>query len=742
MNLRLLGAVLLVAGSVSGRAQQVELKEIPAGQAQQVLGLAPMLGRLSIDVAVTDPAGNAVTGLGAKNFTLLDNGNPARLVTFDASDGGTASWVSVILVLDDADLPREYLPDAEAAIDRYLHANGGHLPHPVTIYRITSRSLYATGPWVDGNVAADELSEGTHMRDVWRKQQTNIAHVPGGPPMEVEAGSAPGLPTGTAKDSSIPVAMKALGAIAIEQRRLRGRKLLFWIGPGWPVDREDGPGLFEAITEFSTRLREARIEISIANQWLSAHGNSVLGKSELAEAAKGVTGAKDAHFKNQALQVLAVQTGGGMLTTLNGMGAKTRGNPIPALIEKHVKEASASYRLTFDPPDTGVLDEYHELKVEVDRPGLAAHTTTGYYDEPVFYDHRDPSTELLSVEQLEQRLAEKSSDRKLADELSGLELTERMSTPRLERWLKMMPGTRSREALTALADRSAFLDPPASELANKPAPDDAEQREIVSAAATYLEQELPRLPNFYATRTTVQFGEPLPKPGQTWKTAQPDRRIYMERTENAHVYFEDGKEQVNNEKVKAKAAPMEDLLKTTGTFGPILGLVLKSAVAPGSTMTWSHWENGASGPVAVFKYSAPDVWLYGVGFCCLAVDGGMLPYNRTASFHGEIAIDPDTGHIVRITVQAYLEERLPLKESDVVVEYGPVTMGGKSYFCPVRSISMARDRRLWQMNEWGMKFRLYGPYKSILNDVTFDRYHLFRSNMTILPGFTPVGENP
>jgi hypothetical protein len=31
----------------------------------------------------------------------------------------------------------------------------------------------------------------------------------------------------------------------------------------------------------------------------------------------------------------------------------------------------------------------------------------------------------------------------------------------------------------------------------------------------------------------------------------------------------------------------------------------------------------------------------------------------------------------------------------------------------------------------------YGPYASMLNDITFDRYHVFRSESRMLPGFTP-----
>ena len=265
---------------------------------------------------------------------------------------------------------------------------------------------------------------------------------------------------------------------------------------------------------------------------------------------------------------------------------------------------------------------------------------------------------------------------------------------------------------------------------------------MLTRVADYLAREVPRLPNFYAERTTVQFGEPHPEQGQTWKTAQPDRKLYYERTTTDHIYFEEGKETTDRQKLKVKEGTQQDLLETTGTFGPILVLVLKAAASPGGMLTWSRWEKGSAGPVAVFHYvSSPNMRDYEVGFCCLAVDEVNIPFRRRVTFRGEIAIDPPTGHILRLTVKADLEPRLPLKNSSIMVEYGPVVMGGQTYFCPLRSVSISRARLVWEIEEWDMRFKIYGPFKTILNDVTFSGYHLFRAQTTILPGFVPVPQS-
>ena len=713
----------------------------PESDAAALSAIDPSQGRVRLDVTVTDAQGRAATGLTQADFKLLDQGQAMPLVSFAASgsEGPTAGDppVSVILVLDEADLPAANRPEAQSDLEEFLRADGGKLARPVTVYRVTSDKLFAAGPSRDGNALADQIASGMGLRKVWKEPGTRIEH---GPTGELELVENRGAGVVTFQPPSFPDSLKCLGAITIEQRRLPGRKLLFWIGPGWRVDAKE-KNLLQSITEFSTRLREARIELSVANRWLRREaGKSMLSDAEIRRYADGIH-LEQTPYYNLALQVLAERTGGGTLTSSDDHGSAARpgADNIARLISEHIGQASDYYHLTFDPPETGVVDEYHAIRVEVTRAGLAAHTIAGYFNEPVFYDQPMPAAAQVTVAQLEQRLGAERNDRTLADELGEMQLTERLSTPRLEAWLKRLPGERSRQALTALADASVFLPPPADEELAKPMPDKAARQAMFLRVVEFLAQQVPRLPNFYAERATVQYGEPEPKPGETWKTAQPDRKLYYERTDTERIFFENGKETVDHQKAKVKQGFQTDLLETSGTFGPVLALAIRAALAPGGMLEWSRWEKGAAGPVAVFDYaSSPSLLDYEVGFCCLAVDGSDVPFLRRSTFHGEIGVDPDTGHILRLTVEANLEPRLPLKNSAIMVEYGPVAMGGETYICPLRSVSRSRQRRLWELEEWGMQFKLYGPFKTVLNDVTFSRYHLFRSQTTILPGFEPV----
>lgn len=80
---------------------------------------------------------------------------------------------------------------------------------------------------------------------------------------------------------------------------------------------------------------------------------------------------------------------------------------------------------------------------------------------------------------------------------------------------------------------------------------------------------------------------------------------------------------------------------------------------------------------------------------------------------------------------------MPQDVDELQINYGPVKIGGKIYFCPVRSVSLARGRSIVSLKAWDESFLSYGPYSTKMNDMRFSDYHVFRSELHILPGFNP-----
>ncbi len=345
------------------------------------------------------------------------------------------------------------------------------------------------------------------------------------------------------------------------------------------------------------------------------------------------------------------------------------------------------------------------------------------------------SAERVSVAQLETILAQSRSlpDGELAAKLSDLQLTERLSSMRVAHWRAALPGAKAQRALLGVADRSAFLPLPLADLPANPAPEISEQRRILGLAAKYVSHAIPQLPRFYAARTTVHF-EDAPGSAPDGVEGGSLRAVRISRTT---VQYHDGQEIVQPGPVKTSNPKNSDKgLRTWGAFGPVLGLVLVDAAQ--NHLAWGHWERGTNGSLAVFRYSVPkEKSHYEVRYCCVAAEYGMQSnaFTVMSGYHGEIAVDPASGIIVRLTLQAELSKDDPISRADLAVEYGPVELGGTTYNCPQQSVSISMARTIRQMQDpGGHAWPAMGPVQMLLNHVDFEDYHLFRAEARVLSG--------
>ena len=55
-------------------------------------------------------------------------------------------------------------------------------------------------------------------------------------------------------------------------------------------------------------------------------------------------------------------------------------NDLAGQINQCIADANAFYRLSFDPPRADHADEYHDLQVQVNQPGMMVRTNSGYYN--------------------------------------------------------------------------------------------------------------------------------------------------------------------------------------------------------------------------------------------------------------------------------------------------------------------------------------------------------------------------
>lgn len=361
-------------------------------------------GRIKLDVVVSDEQGRPVSGLDLKDFTVLDNKQAQKILAFQAVGGAAAATgppVEVILLIDTVNATFQQVAIAREQVGKFLRKNGGHLEQPVSIFVFTNEGLQVQPrPSMDGNAlmaVLDQVKPGIGTTGSAASGKSEIER------FQFSIRTLTGIALNEAHSA------RTVTRIAQSDPGKQGRKLLIWIGPGWPAlvgpnyssSSKDRQRDFDAIVELSTRLREARFALYSVSQLNSANGgeprrflsaalpmssaeaptasqgpvnvNDTMQESSYKEFLRGVKSSRQADSGNLALQVLAVQSGGRVLDPSNDLAGQ---------IANCVADLSAFYTISFDPPRAGHADEYHELKVQIGKPGLVARTSSGYYNQP------------------------------------------------------------------------------------------------------------------------------------------------------------------------------------------------------------------------------------------------------------------------------------------------------------------------------------------------------------------------
>ncbi|HEX4321721.1 MAG TPA: hypothetical protein VHZ52_12495 [Acidobacteriaceae bacterium] len=687
-------------------------------------------GLIHLDVAARDQTGSPFGDLSAKDLTLQQDGTATKVLSFHRSNSNDEDerLNEVCLVLDEVDLsPMQFAFVKNEAIN-FLRRNDGVLAQPVSILWVKTDGVYGSAfPSTDGNDLAQDIA-------------TN--HVS---PTALKFYMDP-QPNVTPRDARSIEVLRTVYAAAVNWRDKPGRKALLWLGYGWSalgkLDAKGDP--FPVLVELATRIREARMVIYEITPWQDPE-TPVDYQPYLPE----VRSQSDPRLASPvpffALPVLAIRSGGLVLDNSKNMEGD---------INRCIVDASEFYTVSFDPPHAAEPDEYHDLAVLMGATQSKVRTSYGYYNQPVFYDEPRVPQKRLDIADVHQLLQTDRGerDRELAGQLNSLELTERLSTPQLASWKTRLHAKEAKAALTVLGDESVFLAPPMAEISDQPPPDESMQGQTVLRAEKYLDEVVPMLPDFSADATTVKYEQLSVDNKDTWKTTPPNRNLIQAASEQATFLYRDGREQRIVEK-KADAArhiAVRNDLNYKGIFGPILGFVFEDVRRGSSKLIWTRWERTSQGTLAVFHYRVrTENPLYGVVYCCLA--GGKV-FQTLPEHHGEVAINPDTGAILRISVESGpgwiretdLSPLRPVLFSNMMVEYGPVDIGGRTFICPHRSVVMTRQRTVRPIRFWGLSFDVYGPYQTLMNDTIYTRYHKFGSDSRILPGFEVVqdGKTP
>jgi len=321
--------------------------------------------RIGMDVVVTDKAGKPIPGLSVDSFTVLDNGQPAKIVAFRAVENSGAETAKpeeatqILILIDTVNSSITDVGYQRQQIEIFLKQNGGKLEYPVSLFFFNGDGAKRLAPASrDGNLLAATLE----------KEASNLRPIP----------RAQGFYGAVAR---MQLSLSALSSLALEEGKLPGRKIVIWLSPGWPllvhtdatIDAKQATALFGSIVSMSTVLRQGRVTLDCIDPIRGAGAGS-LNWYHYESYMKPVTKVNSADVGNLSLQVLSRQSGGDAV----GYGSDYLSGQIAAI----VANAGSYYYLAFEAPLTDRKDEYHALKIAVNKPDLTVHTRMGYYDQP------------------------------------------------------------------------------------------------------------------------------------------------------------------------------------------------------------------------------------------------------------------------------------------------------------------------------------------------------------------------
>ncbi|HTV82396.1 MAG TPA: VWA domain-containing protein [Acidobacteriaceae bacterium] len=349
---RKLGMVLVFA------ATSLWAQKPPASPAPPPSRAATPPAALTFTIEVTDKAGHRIPGLQQSDFTLLDDKSPSPIQAFAAHSPGPRSPETAVVVVDTVNMGFVGDSVARGQIIDFLRKSHGPLAYGMSLLVLTDSGISELGTTSDdpATLLAELNTQQGQLRDI---------------------GRSAGFWGAEEREEA---AINSLSLVARTMGRMRGRKLLIWIGPGWPIF--DNPAMtytdselhqiFAEVVTLSREMTEARVtlyDVDPLGTWDAGTFRTFLWQSF----SKPVRRWDQALPGNLALQVLATQSGGLVLNSSNDVAGE---------LNTCSQDGAAWYTISFAPQTSEKPDTWHSVKVKLDKPGLIVRTRPGYYAEP------------------------------------------------------------------------------------------------------------------------------------------------------------------------------------------------------------------------------------------------------------------------------------------------------------------------------------------------------------------------
>jgi len=328
-----------------------------------------------LDVVVTDKAGQIVRGLTKDDFTILEDGGPQTVRSFeglekhalppDVKIESTADLAKVpdtpvsILVLDELNTGFGDMSFARDSLTNYLNHQPAVLTQPTTLLVVNNSKF---------QVLQDYTLDREKLLGVLKK------HFPEYPWRLMRSGKG-----GPGAAERLAMSLGSLEQVAQASSGHPGRKNLIWVGRGFPAintnqstDREAAV-LLQAMQHAFDILRDARITMSSIDPTIASSGTTLIETPDDLDSAENENGT-DPLAGDMNFELLAPATGGRVYNSRNDVDAQ---------IGTTIRDGGSYYTLTYTPVNgSDAAQPYRRIQIKMNRPGLTATTRNGYYIQP------------------------------------------------------------------------------------------------------------------------------------------------------------------------------------------------------------------------------------------------------------------------------------------------------------------------------------------------------------------------
>ena len=290
----------------------------------------------------------------------------------------------------------------------------------------------------------------------------------------------------------------------------------------------------------------------------------------------------------------------------------------------------------------------------------------------------------LRLEQLksfiESSKKQKISDADMARYLKTVKLSDKLDDRRIEEWLALGIGPKTRAALEVLRDQSKTLAavklPEAAP--SEPPPSSEEQGKIIDEVRDFALNYTKNLPNFLCTQVTRRKAAPangVRYDGEpSWQSMDTltIRLSYFEQKEDYKLIM------VNNQMTTQDYQTLGGAT-STGEFGSMMKEIFEPRTE--ARFEWDHWGTLRKGRMMVFRYHVDQ-----------SHSQWGLDYERKQhiypAYHGLIYVDKDLHIVKRITLEAEsIPVGFPIRKADTILDYDFEDISGKEFLLPQKSSS-------------------------------------------------------